>query len=122
MPVRCPQCGRTHDVAHFEEGKPLNCDCGFKLEVWGLETVEDLLRFCDSEEERHRADELKSDAENICRMILDERCPKSDIDIAREELRDKVSRLFPRKTNLYEMIYEARFKRLWEQFRSEESS
>jgi hypothetical protein len=51
-------------------------------------------------------------------MILDENCPEVDIEIAKDTLKDKVQKLFPDKISTYEMIYEARFKRLWEQFRS----
>ena len=41
------------------------------------------------------------------------------IDQARPEQRSEVTRLFPDKTELYERIYESRFRRLREQFPAE---
>lgn len=118
MPVRCPGCGKQHDVTEFESDHKIQCSCGRELDVFQLETVEDFLRFFESESERVKALEIQKDAEAICRMILDERCEDVDISIAEEKLRDKVMSLFPEKMETYRMIYEARFARLKEQFRS----
>ena len=117
MPVRCPKCGREHDPAKFHRDEKVQCGCGFDLDASYLETAEDFLRFFESEEERGKAEEVRLDAENICRMILDESCEDVDIEIAKNNLRDKVQRLFPNQLGTYQMIYEARFSRLWEQFR-----
>ncbi|HTL46783.1 MAG TPA: hypothetical protein VL688_01835 [Verrucomicrobiae bacterium] len=121
MPVRCPKCGKQHDAAKFESETKLNCECGFQLDVSFLETLEDFLRFSESEEERHKALEIQRGAEDICRMILDDGCPDVDIEIARVQLREKVEALFPQQMGTYQMIYEARFNRLWEQFRGKGS-
>lgn len=118
MPVRCPGCGRHHDVTEFEGDRKIRCACGRELDVFQLETVEDFLRFFESETERVKALEIQKDAEEICRMILDERCPDVDISIAEENLRQKVTEFFPEKMETYRMIYEARFTRLKEQFRN----
>lgn len=117
MPVSCPQCGRKYDVTRFQSGQSVKCRCGFDLDISLLETFEDFLRFFESEEERKKAKEIQQDAAGICRMILDNSCPDVDIQIAQEKLKKKVVKLFPRKIDTYEMIYESRFKRLWEQFR-----
>ena len=83
-----------------------------------LETVEDFLRYFQNKEEVEKAKEIQQDAQWICQMILNPECPDVDIEIAKGKLRDKVAELFPDKMETYSMIYEARFKRLWDQFRS----
>ena len=118
MAIHCPKCGTPYDILQFEGGRDLTCGCGQKLH-WALfETVEDFLRFFENEEEREAARVIQKDAELICRMILDETFPDVDIEIAKENLKEKVRKLFPDKMETYRMIYEARFKRLWDQFRS----
>ena len=56
--------------------------------------------------------------DRVCTLILFER-PECEIDSARLELRSEAERLFPDKAQLYEIIYESRFCRLWEQFRKQ---
>jgi len=121
MPVRCPQCGRQHDAARFEAENKLSCSCGFEMDLSMVETLEDFLRFSESDQERQKAMEIQQDAQAICLMILNHTCDDVDIEIARERLREKVESLFPHQMQTYEMIYESRFKRLWEQFRGKES-
>lgn len=84
-----------------------------------FQMVDDFLSFCESEEEKAKVNEIQADAQQICRMILSEDFSLPDVEIAQEKLRDKVSRLFPDKLETYRMIFEARFHRLWEQFRSD---
>ena len=117
--IQCPKCGKKHDVTEFEGTRPIKCRCGLKLNLSLMNTVDDFLRFFESEEERKKANVIQRDAEMICHMILDESCPEVDIEIAKNILKDKVLKLFPDKISTYEMIYESRFKRLWEQFRPE---
>lgn len=107
-----------HDVVEFEEGRRIKCRCGLKLDLSLMETVEDFLRYFESEEERKKAREIQQDAQAICQMILDELRSEVDVEIAKETLKEKVKRFFPDKMQVYEMIYEARFKRLWDQFRT----
>ena len=107
-----------HDVVHFEGGKRVKCRCGLKLDISLMQTVDDFLRFFQSEEERKKAKEIQQDAQSICQMILDDECSSVDIEIAKDKLKEKVLQLFPDKMETYRMIYEARFKRLWDQFRS----
>ena len=40
-----------------------------------------------------------------------------DIEIEKQKLRERISELFPDSTDLYDLIYEPRFRRLKEQFR-----
>ncbi len=82
-----------------------------------IENLDDFERYLESEEEREKAREIQEEASVICQMILDESTSEVDIEIAKTKLRDRVRELFPDKLSVYEMIYEARFRRLWEQFR-----
>lgn len=116
--IHCPKCGKKHDVVEFEAGRNVKCQCGIFLDISLLETVEDFERYFESEEERKKAKEIKDDAQNICQMILDDNCLEVDIEIAKKKLKKKVETLFPNKMTVYEMIYEARFNRLWDQFRN----
>ena len=119
MAIHCPKCGAQHDVIEFEDGRDvLSCSCGQKLHVSLFETVGDFLRYFENEEEREKARILQRDAQQICRMILDEACQDVDIEIAKMNLKEKVRKLFPDRMETYRMIYEARFKRLWDQFRA----
>ncbi|MBI3312882.1 MAG: hypothetical protein HYZ83_01415 [Candidatus Omnitrophica bacterium] len=122
MPIRCPKCGMKHDVVEFESGRRLKCRCGLKLDISLMQTVEDFLRYFESEDERKKAKEIQDDAQLICQMILDENCPPVDIEIAKDQLKAKVENFFPDKIEVYRMIYESRFNRLWEQFRTSRPS
>lgn len=117
MAIRCPRCGEEHDVALFQFDRKVRCGCGHELDLSLIETVQDFERYLESVEEREKALEIQRGASLICQMILDETCPEVDIEIAKQKLRDRVVELFPDKLSVYEMIYEARFKRLWDQFR-----
>lgn len=120
MPIHCPKCGHAYDVVSFEGGKRLQCKCGFWLDMSLVETVEDFVRYFENEEEKERALKIQREAQEICQMILDERAQNVDIEIRIQNLEEEVTRLFPDKINIYKMIYEARFNRLWEQFRRSE--
>lgn len=117
MAIRCPHCGHEHDVALFQFDRNIRCDCGRELNLSLIETIQDFERYLESVEERERAQEIQQAASWICQMILDESSAEVDIEIAKAKLRDRVAELFPDKLAVYEIIYEARFKRLWDQFR-----
>ena len=118
MAIRCPKCGMNHDVVEFEAGRRIKCRCGLKLDLRMMDSVEDFLRYFESEEERKKAREIQEDAQGVCQMILNEESADIDIEIAEEKLREKVKQFFPDKMETYRMIYEARFNRLRDQFRS----
>jgi hypothetical protein len=122
MPIHCPHCGATHDVLEFEAGRKVKCRCGQDLDLSLYETFDDFLRYFENEEEREKAREIQQDAELICQLILNDNSAEVDIEIAKSKLREKVQSLFPNLMETYRMIYEARFKRLWEQFRNGDRS
>ncbi len=117
MPIRCPACGREYDAALFQFEPKIRCKCGKVLGLSMIESIEDFERYLESVEEKEKAREIQEEATRICQMILDESCAKVDIEIAKGKLKHRVAELFPDKVELYEMIYESRFERLWEQFR-----
>jgi hypothetical protein len=78
-------------------------------------TAECSVRGMDAAEQAYRAFQRKVD--RVCTLILFER-PKDEIERARIELRSEAHRLFPDKARLYEIVYESRFRRLWDQFRA----
>jgi hypothetical protein len=67
-------------------------------------------------EQAYRA--FQRQVDRVCTLILFER-PECEIESARIELRSEAERLFSDKAQLYEIIYETRFCRLWEQFRKQ---
>ena len=58
-------------------------------------------------------------AERICEMIITGEAALIDIEIQQEALRHEVLRAFPDKEALYTLLFESRFRRLWQQFRQE---
>lgn len=82
-----------------------------------LELTARLQALC-AEDDAVRA--LQRQAERICEMIVTGEAPLIDIEIAQAALRDAAARAFPEKQALYQLLYESRFRRLWQQFRPEE--
>ncbi|MBI2875819.1 MAG: hypothetical protein HYY20_02940 [Candidatus Tectomicrobia bacterium] len=117
MAIQCPQCKRQYDVTLFEFGRVAFCDCGEIVDATKPheERAPEILR-----EEQANAEELQRMASEVCYLILSSDFPWIDIEIAKTEVRERCRQLFPDKMELYEMIYESRFKRLWEQFREGE--
>ena len=66
---------------------------------------------------RLRMQRLQRAASRVCQLILREDYPAIDIEIAKEQVRELAEELFPDRMALYEMIYESRFRRLWQQWR-----
>ena len=63
--------------------------------------------------------ELQRMADRVCTLILSSDLPAIDIEIEKNKGREHCLELYPDQEELYEMIYESRFQRLWEQFRDE---
>jgi len=68
---------------------------------------------------REKLERLQRAADRICVLILSSDLPETDILIERSRLRALCEELFPGKEELFDMIYESRFDRLWEQFRND---
>jgi nucleoside-triphosphatase len=90
---------------------PLSCSNRAVVEE---ELAARLQALCD-EDERVRA--LERQAERICEMIVSGEVPQIDIEIQQAALREAVAKAFPEQQALYQLLYETRFRRLWQQFR-----
>lgn len=60
---------------------------------------------------------LQRQADRICEMIVSGDTAQIDIEIQQTALREAIARAFPEKQSLYQLLYETRFRRLWQQFR-----
>ena len=60
---------------------------------------------------------LKARADRVCVLILSTDLPEVDILIERRKARELCEELFPDQAELFSMVYESRFDRLWQQFR-----
>lgn len=66
--------------------------------------------------------DLRRRADVICMLIVSSDLPEIDIEIEKNKLRTDVEANWPEKLRLYEMIYESRFDRLWQQWRAHENA
>lgn len=57
------------------------------------------------------------EADEIARLIQNTDLPLIDIQFQIEKLKARARALFPKKMELFERIYQARFNRLWQQWR-----
>jgi hypothetical protein len=69
---------------------------------------------------RQQMQEVQRMADHVCVLILSSDLPAIDIEIEKNKVRQRCIELYPDREQLYEMIYESRFQRLWDQFRREE--
>lgn len=72
-----------------------------------------------SETEREGLAELARESERIVNLILHTSMPRVDIEIQIENFREECLRRFPGSDDLFEMVYAARFRRIWQQFHQE---
>ena len=116
MAVRCPKCGREYDVTLFEFGRSVVCECGNIITPAGANVWKEIKKIlADEEEENIR--KLQRMVDRVCSLIVASDYPEVDIELEIEKVRERCRQLFPDKTDLFEMIYASRFKRLWDQFR-----
>ena len=117
MAITCPRCHAQYDVALFQFGSTVVCECGHVVDARG--PIEDRLG------RRHRlpppdatpdpAEDLRRRADAITTMILYGDEPSIDIQIAIESLREWVREVMPDREVLFDQVYVARWRRLVEQ-------
>lgn len=73
----------------------------------------------DMTEPRENMAWLQRKADRISVLILSTDLPEIDILIERRKLREQCEELFPGRGELFDMVYESRFNRLWEQFKAD---
>ncbi len=127
MAITCPRCNRQYDVTLFEFGRRIVCECGELIAAGDVSypvrgKPEDHLTPEEREEAkriaRQKVERLRRAADRVCCLILISDYPEIDIEIEKARVRELAEELFPTRMDLYEMIYESRFRRLWEQFRT----
>lgn len=69
---------------------------------------------------RQTMQEFQRMADRVCFLILSSDLPEIDIEIEKNKVRERCLELYPDREELYEMVYESRFQRLWEQFRRDD--
>ncbi len=114
--IECGGCGKSYARIFVESGATPVCRCGAALSLEGEPP-----QFVDREavvREENSISELARAADRLAFLIVATDCPQIDVDIERASLRRRCRALFPDKMELYEMVYESRFARLWEQFRA----
>jgi len=73
-----------------------------------------------SDADRRRAmDDLARQADRIVNLILHSDLPRVDVEIEIENFRESCLRRYPDGEVLFEMIYQSRFERIWEQWGDE---
>ena len=115
MAVRCSWCGREYDVTLFEFEKTVRCDCGEIIRLQHKEIFNELLQSRKNEDVKIQ--QIKKLADKIAVLIVSTDYPEIDLEIEKQKLKERISELFPDKIHIYGLIYEPRFKRLFEQFR-----
>jgi hypothetical protein len=118
MAVQCSSCGRGYDVTLFEFNRFITCVCGNTV-VFKHEQMTDEAALARRYEEQS-VREIQRISDRISSLIVASDYPMIDIEIEKLKLRERISELFPDKIGLYELIYESRFRRLEEQFRTED--
>jgi hypothetical protein len=68
---------------------------------------------------RERMRELQRMADRVCVLILSSDLPAIDVEIEKSKVRQRCLDLYPDREQLYKMVYESRFQRLWDQFHGE---
>jgi hypothetical protein len=71
----------------------------------------------DQEPNQNAYRDFQRHVDRLCVLIVASDCSDREIDIERLHLRVQAATLFPEKMELYDMIYESRFRRLRQQFR-----
>ncbi len=127
MAITCPRCNRQYDITLFQFGRRIVCECGevVKAEGFAPPDGKDTAALPSAQEQeelkliaRRKMEQLRRAADRVCSLILISDYPAIDIEIEKGRVRELAEELFPDRMDLYEMIYESRFRRLWEQFRS----
>ena len=115
MAVRCSYCGRDYDVTLFEFGRSITCVCGETVTFKHEQMTDEALLARKVQDNKVR--ELTAMADRIASLITCSDYPLIDIEIEKQKLRERISELFPDKLELFDLIYEPRFRRLKDHFR-----
>jgi len=114
MAIQCPFCGAQYDATLFQFDNWVLCDCGQVMTGKGPHRA----YLSPGETPARRSmEELRRAADRISFLIVASDYQRIDIQIEIGTLRERCREFFPDRMELFEMIYGARFRRLWRQFR-----
>ncbi|MBU1044757.1 MAG: hypothetical protein KJ915_10220 [Candidatus Omnitrophica bacterium] len=125
MIIKCPQCSKCYGEKDFTPGIDLYCSCGQKILFEPEQVFAQLAQICDEYQlkiEEEKIIQIRKKADKIVALIFNNQCAKIDIDIEKQKLKALIEHISPDKVDLYELIYEPRFNRLWDQFRKSEDT
>jgi hypothetical protein len=111
--VTCHQCGRSY-ARSLLSGSEARCRCGARLldsRTPGSVDPEAL------QQEEAALQELRRLTDHISFLIVATDTPRVDVDIEKANVRRRCAELFPDKLHVFDLVYESRFQRLWDQFR-----
>jgi hypothetical protein len=125
--IACPKCGDHYAAYLFDFGLPFRCRCGLLVSPpvpEGKKAPRSLRRPVlprpareDSVPEEARIGALKRWADRICFLIVASDIADYEIEMEKRALRRWCGSQFPDRMDLYDRVFEARFQRLWQQFR-----
>jgi hypothetical protein len=120
MIARCPKCAKYYEKADSALAADFYCSCGEKLVLDSEQVFSQLEQICKDyalKIEEENISHIRKTADRIVSLIFNDASSKLDIDIEKQKLRQLIEQISPERVDLYELIYEPRFNRLWEQFR-----
>lgn len=117
MAIQCTWCRREYDITLFSFDRTLSCVCGNTVTLQHETMADEALLSLMSEDRKVR--EIGRMADRIASLIVGSDYPMIDIEIEKAKLRERITELFPDRADLYDLIYEPRFRRLKDQFRGE---
>ncbi len=117
--VTCRECGRSYACILLPD-TDARCRCGAALEPRMPSAIpENASGEADAlHREEAALQELRRLADRVSFLIVATDMPRVDVDIHRIELRRRCQELFPDKMDVFDLVYESRFARLWQQFRA----
>jgi hypothetical protein len=124
--VRCSRCGRGYDASLFREERVVLCECGQWVdpaERASCSAPVELRRTSalsspgegGRAEAREDVDDLARRADRVTALLLYSDVPEIDLRIEMNELKEHVRSRFPDRVELFEMVYESRWRRFREQ-------
>ncbi len=121
MIIRCPKCSKSYSQQVFKPGVDFFCSCGEKLYFKPEQVFAQLDQICNDYQlkiEEENIAKIRKSADRIVSLILNNDCSRLNIDIEKNKFKQLIEQISPKKADLYKLIYEPRFDRLWNQFRA----
>ena len=82
-----------------------------------LEHAAAVVRAKELRREEEAIAEIRQLVDRISSLIINTDFPAIDVALKKEQVKETIRHYFPDKEYLYDLLYEPRFTRLWQQFR-----